>query len=113
MIQWPASAEFREFARLHWEDAKALDDPTLDDLLDAALPGVVAYAPPLGDLTTSVDAPKHYQLAAVFQARELRNAIQRGEADVIGVGDYAIRARPLTAAVKSLLRPQRGRPGIG
>jgi hypothetical protein len=48
-----------------------------------------------------------------MQAREIYQAQQRGEQDVIGVGDYAIRARPLIAAVKSLLRPQQGRPRVG
>lgn len=110
MTVWPSAAEQLTFARLHWEDAKQLPDQLLTDLLDAALPGVIAYAP---ELPAETAAPTNYQLALVFQARELRNAIQRGEADVIGVGDFALRARPLTAAVKSLLRPQRARPGIG
>jgi hypothetical protein len=52
-------------------------------------------------------------LANVYQAREIYAAAQRGEQDVIGVGDYAIRARPITAAVKQLLRPQRGLPAVG
>jgi hypothetical protein len=113
MIGWPTLEDQRAFARVHWEDARQLDDALLDALLDAALPAVIAYAPALGTLDAVVPAPTSYQLAVVFQARELRNAIQRGEADVVGVGDYALRARPLTAAVKSLLRPQRGRPGVG
>jgi hypothetical protein len=106
---WPTYVELRALARRHWADAVKLDDPTIDELIDAALPGVVDYAPQLGD----VPAPTNYQLALVFQARELRNAMLRGEADVVGVGDYALRARPLTAAVKQLLRPQHGRPGVG
>lgn len=108
MLTWPDSTAQLAFARKHWQDAGKLDDDVVIDLLDAALPGVLEYAPPLDG-----EAPTHYQLALVFHARELRNAMLRGEADVVGVGDYALRARPLTAAVKSLLRPQRGRPGIG
>lgn len=57
--------------------------------------------------------PMDYMLATVLQAREAHNAAQRGEQDIIGVGDYAIRARPLTAAVKQLLRPQAGVPVVG
>lgn len=107
---WPTAAELRTFARVHWADAVNLDDALLDDLLDAAMPAVVAFAP---ELPIEADAPTSYKLALVFQARELRAAVTRGEADVIGVGDYAIRARPLTAAVKQLLRPQRGKPALG
>jgi hypothetical protein len=107
---WPSALELRAFARVHWSDAVELDDQLLDDLLDAALPSVIAYAP---ELPIDADAPINYRLALVFQARELRAAVTRGEADVIGVGDYAIRARPLTAAVKQLLRPERGRPALG
>lgn len=57
--------------------------------------------------------PMNFMLATVYQARENYAASQRGEQDVIGVGDYAIRARPLTAAVKQLLRPQSGVPAVG
>lgn len=57
--------------------------------------------------------PARYTLATVMQAREIYSAGQRDSGDVIGFGDYAIRARPLTAAIKQLLRPQRGRPAVG
>lgn len=97
------------FARRHWADAGALDDEELQDLLDAAFPGCKSYAP-----AHSEPVPVSFQIANVLQAREIRTAAQRdGSADVIGVGDYAIRARPLTDAVKQLLRPQRGKPGVG
>lgn len=51
--------------------------------------------------------PLAYTLATIYQAREVHTAAIRGESDVIGIGDYAIRARPLTAAVRQLLRPRR------
>lgn len=57
--------------------------------------------------------PKRFRLACVYQARELYAASQRGEQDIIGIGDYAIRARPLTASVKQLLRPKRGVGAVG
>lgn len=110
MTAWPAADELRAFARRHWKDAKNLADVELDEYLDAALPGVVAYAPVLPDTTP---APTNYLLGLTFQARELRAAYLRNEADVVGVGDYALRARPLTSAVRQLLRPKRGRPGLG
>lgn len=86
-----------------WPDAVNMTDASLDLYLNAAFVGVVAYAPALPEGAT---VPESYKLANILQARELRNAATRGEQDVIGVGDYAIRARPLTAAVKQLLRPQ-------
>jgi hypothetical protein len=52
------------------------------------------------------DLPSSYMLATIYQARETYDAAIR-DGDVIGVGDYAIRARPLTGAVKQLLRPDR------
>ena len=54
-----------------------------------------------------------WMLAVVYQAREVYAAGQRGEQDVIGFGEFAIRARPLTSTVKQLLRPQRGIPVVG
>lgn len=87
-----------------WADAPT-DDTTLDLLLAAATEQCAAYAPAKAGTDTG-------QLACIYQARELHAAAQR-DGDVIGVGDYAIRARDLTSTVKALLRPQRGRPGIG
>lgn len=101
-------------AREHWADSKDIDDARLTDLLAAAFPACEAFAPKLAvDAVYPTNVPTAYTLAQIMQARELYEAQQRGEQDVIGVGDYAIRARPLIAAVKSLLRPERGRPGIG
>lgn len=57
--------------------------------------------------------PMSYVIAHVYQAREIAAAALRGEQDVIGIGDYAIRARPLTASVKQLLRPATRVPVIG
>jgi hypothetical protein len=99
---------------MHWPDSTDLDDDRLAKLLAAAFPQCELYAPQLpADATYPTGVPEAYTVAQVMQARELYEAQQRGEQDVIGVGDYALRARPLIAAVKSLLRPQRGRPGIG
>ena len=86
-----------------WPDADRIGDAALDLFLAAAYDSVRAYAPALPD---TAPVPAAYVLANVLQARELKNAAARGEQDVIGVGDYAIRAPPLTAAVKQLLRPQ-------
>lgn len=99
-MAWASKADARDPDV--WPDAIGMTDASLDRYLTAAFEALEGYAPALapGDPT-----PAAYVLANVLHARELRNAAARGEADVIGVGDYAIRARPLTAAVKSLLRP--------
>lgn len=98
------------FARRHWEDAKRMPDDRLLEVLEAAQPTVVEYAPVLVE---GAPVPVDYQLAHVLHAREVAAASARGDGDVVGVGEYAIRARPLTSAVKQLLRPQRSRPGVG
>lgn len=100
----------KEQARAHWPDAAPLTDAVLDTLLEAAHEQCVAYAPPLPD---PEPVPASLMLANVYQAREIYAASLRGESDVIGVGDYAIRARPLTAAVKALLRPRRASWTVG
>lgn len=66
------------------------------------------------DVSVTVSGvPTSYMQANIFQARETYAAAQRGEQDVIGIGEYAIRARPLTAAVIQLLRPQRRMKAVG
>jgi hypothetical protein len=85
-----------------WADAVSLSDDTLDYYLTAATEQCQAYAPALAEGQVM---PNRYILGCIYQARELYAASTRGESDVIGVGDFAIRARPLTAAVRQLLRP--------
>jgi len=93
-------------ARAHWPDSASLDDSTLSVLLEVATQQCELYAPLL------VPEPDRYMIAVIYQAREVYTAGQR-DGDVIGIGDYAIRARPLTSTVKSLLRPQPGVPVTG
>lgn len=101
-------------ARMHWPDSTDISDERLTALLAAAFPQCEAYARRLADTAEyPTGVPTAYTIAQVMQAREIYQSAQRGEQDVIGVGDYAIRSRPLIAAVKSLLRPEHGRPGVG
>lgn len=103
-MMWATADE----AKRHWPDANSIDPAALTLLLEAATEQCAAYAPPVvGEISP------RYILACIYQARELYAASQRGEQDVIGVGDYAIRARPLTAAVRQLLRPKRGYAAVG
>lgn len=98
----------KTLARAIWPDATNLTDEVLDDFLEAAYEQCVDFAPAHTD-----PVPMRYQLANVYQAREVWAASLRDSQDVIGVGDYAIRARPLTGTVKQLLRPQKGLKVIG
>lgn len=103
--EWATKAE----ARTHWADAPA-DDARLDTLLGVATAACRAYAPVLADADP---IPAGYMIATVYQAREVYSAAARDGQDVIGFGDYAIRARPLPDAVKALLRPQRALGPVG
>jgi hypothetical protein len=70
-----------------------------------------AYAPALAADAT---VPANYKAACTYQARELYNAsLRTGDAQTGGDGAYPIRVRPLTDAVKQMLRPQGGRPRFG
>jgi hypothetical protein len=102
----PARWADRPTCERHWADAKSLDDDTLSELLEVAEGDCLAYGPALVvDPAPLPDPmPTRWILASIMQAREIRQAGMR-EGDVIGVGDYAIRSRPLTGAVKQMLRP--------
>lgn len=103
-MAWATPAQ----AIAHWPDAASIDNDVLLTLLDVATEQCKAYAPDVAQ-----PYPTGYMLATVYQARECYAAASRDSGDLIGIGDYAIRARPLTAAVKALLRPQRGVPAVG
>lgn len=105
-VTWATRAQARN-PRL-WADAPT-DDATLDLLLSVATDQCRAYAPALAD---GEALPDRYTLATVYQARELQAAAHR-DGDVIGVGDFVTRSRPLTGTVKQLLRPQSGRLSVG
>lgn len=92
-------------ARAVWPDAVGLDDAVLTRLLQAAQEQAQAYAPALAD---GAPVPASYTEALVLQARELWGATRREGADVVGFDTYAVRVRPLSATVRSLLRPPRG-----
>jgi len=95
-----------EYAREVWSDAPA---EGLEDLLEEAQEQLDEYAPALEPGAT---VPLRYRRAVVLQARELYLARER-DGDVVGVGDYALRARPLSATVQALLRPERAVPSVG
>lgn len=94
----------RPLAERHWADAKKLDDTTLDELLEIAEGDCLAYGPAL-EVPLPSPMPINWRVASVLQAREIR-AAQLRDGDVIGVGDYAFRSRPLVGAVMQMLRPR-------
>lgn len=102
---WASLAE----ARAVWPDAVDIPDDVLFRYLDAGHHKCEAYAP-----TPYVSpVPEAWIQANINEARELFTAYQRTNgSDTIGFDAYAVRARPLSAVSKSLLRPPRGRPRV-
>lgn len=100
-MAWATPAEARNL----WgtDDTKGLSDDVLTTLLEVAFEECVAYAP-----AVEGTVPERYKLANIMQAREIYTASKRGDAsaDVVGVGDFVVRARPLSAVVRQMLRPQ-------
>lgn len=89
----------------HWEDGAVLTDEHLTSLLKVAQEQAEAYAPALAE---GAEVPESYRVGVIFQARDVRRAqLATDGGETIGVGDYAIRARPLAAAVKAMFRPPR------
>ena len=100
-----------EYAGQAWPEGKRLGDERLEQLLDVAQEQLEAYAP---RVVAGSPVPERYREAVVLQARDLASAAQRdGSSDVIGFEAYAVRARPLSAVVRSLLRPARGVGAVG
>lgn len=83
---------------------------TISEVYDAETVSISTAATATGaDVSVTVSGvPFAYTLAVVTQARDIWTAQQRGDggSDVVGVGDFVVRARPLSAAVRQLLRPQ-------
>lgn len=88
-----------------WPDA-VLDETTLQRMIDACQAQLEVFAPALayGD-----PIPPNYTEALILQVRELWRAGER-DSDVLGVGEYVVRAKDLTAQVKALLRPRSATP---
>jgi hypothetical protein len=109
-IGWiDTEADAEQLAEL-WPDGSQLGEATYAQILTSAYEGCRAYAPALPAAAT---VPEGWRTAQIMQAAELWAASRR-DGDVIGFSDtVAIRARPLGATVKSLLRPRPGVPRLG
>jgi len=90
-----------------WPDA-LLDEEILERLITAAQEVLEPFAP---TLPAEAAVPARYQEALILHIREVWRAAER-DGDVIGVGEFAVRARSMTDMVKSLLRPKRGKPTL-
>jgi molybdopterin-guanine dinucleotide biosynthesis protein A len=101
----------RDTIRAMWADAPT-DDTRLDQLLAAAQEEAEAYAPTLPVTDPPAPVPARYVEALALQCKEIWEAGQRS-GDLIGGEDYPIRVRPLSDAVKQLLRPRNPRPRFG
>lgn len=103
MTAWATPAD----VALHWADGAKLDPTALTDLLEVAEDQCRAFAPPPAlDVNGAEVIRRRHTLAVVAQARENYAAAARA-GGVIQTEVYAIRPRPLTDYVKSLLRPAR------
>jgi hypothetical protein len=98
-----------------WPDSEGIPADTLDLLLDTAWEACTAYLP--AEQVTASEAPTftppyRWVTANVLHARDVWTAY-RQEGGVIGFDQYAVTVRPLSNAVRALLRPPRGVPMVG
>lgn len=120
-----------DIIRYEWPDGADLPDEVLATVVKAAQEQIVEYAPAsltaeLDDLalpitiatedpyTESADSaafPPRLRVALIMQAREVWRASER-EGDVLGVGEFTVRASDMTSAVRKLLRPRKGKPAF-
>lgn len=85
-----------------WRDRPASTD-LCQHLLDVAQEQLEAYAPAL---PAGAEPPARYKRAVLLQVREVWAASTRDSGtDTIGVEGLVVRVRPLSAAVRQLLRP--------
>ncbi len=101
-------------ARALWADARTLDDPTLQLLLDSANADCFAFLDPLDAVNPEpANATASLKLAEVYQSRARFNALSSaGEGNAIGVEGMTVTVFPLDWQVQQLLRPKTGRPTV-
>lgn len=93
-----------------WTEAANIGPTMVGTLLEVARGQVEAYAPALAP---GADVPAAYRLATVLQARDNWQASRRvGDSVAIGDTAYAIRVRPLSDAIKAMVRPPEAVPGF-
>jgi len=96
--------------REDWDDAEAIADATLWNLLELAREQVIEFAPTLAE---GAAVPLRYREGQRMQARNLATANRVDTSGGIGEGDFVIRPFPLDWHVKQILRPKRAVPVVG
>ncbi|KQR86832.1 hypothetical protein ASF96_10995 [Microbacterium sp. Leaf179] len=96
--------------RAAWKDAPIENLELLDMILDTAKAQVIAYAP---ELPNDDNYPSRYVLAQLMQARTLYQAGQVASAGTIGEGEYVFTPRPMDKTVRTIIRPEDGKPDVG
>lgn len=117
MTEYPTPPVTLEWVRVRWADARDIDDTTLSELVDTAWARCVPFLP-AAQLAIYVDGTLpggivlRWREAVMLDARDLWRAAQR-DGDVVAFDAYAMRVRPLSDTVRSLLRPRTGVPMVG
>ena len=96
-------------AGVAWPEGERMSPASWTRMVAAATDQVRRYARTLPD---DQEIPDRWGVATVLHVRERWGAAKR-DGDVIAGDSYAIRAKDLTATVRGLLRPKRGRGGVG
>lgn len=120
-----------DIIRYEWPDGGNLPDEVLSTVVKAAQEQLTAYAPaslmatlegltlpititsedPYQESADSAAFPARLRTALIMQTREIWRASER-DGDVLGVGDFTVRATDMTASVRKMLRPRIGTPGL-
>lgn len=108
MIGWLSDVEAPEVLA-YWPDAPLEDPATLAAMLASARVQCEQFAPDLGG---DALVPANYMHAQVLQARALYRAGMAGMDGRLGVEGQSLTLFPMDWAVKALLRPKRGVPGV-
>ena len=97
--------------REHWPNATSqlMSDAVATRYAEVAETALSAWAP--AGLEQTVDSPS-WVLAVALHASDLANAAAR-EGDLEVVDGYTLRTRPVSDAVKAILRPSSAVPAVG
>lgn len=103
----PWSITPADVAPADWADAAALDAGVAQARLDAAQVQVETYAPAFvtEGKTLPADLPPGWRLAVIYQARDIHNSAKLS-GDYALTDVHAVRVVPLSAMVRSLVRPR-------
>jgi len=94
-----------------WKSAPIENLEVLEMILDAAKAQVIAYAP---EFPTDNAYPPRYVLAQLMQARTLWTAGQVIDGGgSTGEGDFVYTPRPMDKTIRTLIRPEDGKPDVG